>query len=199
MNVKSRLSLGDPGYRQLVSRSDELEKQLHNDYPEAFITHKEMSKKIANTKKKLKETEPEFKPLEVAIHKASRAEQLYVLSTKPELAELPKHRYLSEIEIVRSQLEISNDPKLAELISQTAARQSALEARFPQAFAQVDEKVAKRNQARKALNADPEFKRRNSELTAARKEIERYLEMAAPELVELEATAKTYQEELKSK
>lgn len=81
--------------------------------------------------------ETDFKTMESRVHKASRAEDDYVLSPKPELARLKedgiaKQRYTSELAQVRVQLEAAGDKQLAALIAETARRQTELEARYPE-------------------------------------------------------------------
>ena len=46
------------------------------------------------------------------------------------------------------------DLELADLVAETATRQAALEARFPEAFRSVDAAVEQRNTKRKALNEE---------------------------------------------
>ncbi len=87
-NLKSRLTLTDQTYRDLVATHDELQATLHADYAEAFITHKQLGKLIAKRKQHIKESDPDFKRMEIEVHRAARAEDAYVLSTKPELASL---------------------------------------------------------------------------------------------------------------
>ncbi|MFK8115675.1 MAG: hypothetical protein AB8B91_26000 [Rubripirellula sp.] len=203
MNLKSDLTLEDEDYRNLVAKHDKLQIALREDYPEAFASHKELSKRIARRKKHIKETDPEFKRMETEVHKAGRAEENYVLSTKPELARLkaggiPKQRYASELGQVRAQLEAVRDKQLADLVVETARRQAALETRFPAAFQSVDSAVERRNALRKALNNDPKFQARNREVVDAGKAIKDYEQKAAPELVQLADDAKAYIESLKS-
>lgn len=203
MNLKSRLTLNDQTYRDLVARHDKLEAALHADYAEAFATHKELSKLIAKQKQHIKETEPDFKALETAVHKAGRAEDDYVLSTKPELAKLkedgiPKQRYTSELGQVRAQLEAAGDKQLAALVAETARRQAALVARFPAAFESVETVVEKRNAIRKSLNDDSEFQTRNRAVVDAGKAIKDYEHKVAPNLAQLEAASKAYIDSLKS-
>lgn len=148
-NLKSRLTLTDQTYRDLVAKHDQLQAALHADYAEAFASHKQLSKLIAKRKKHIKETEPDFRALETAVHKARHAEDDYVLSTKPELASLKeegiaKQRFTSELGQVRVQLEAAGDIRLAGLSAETARRQAALEFRFPEAFESVDAAVEKR-------------------------------------------------------
>jgi len=197
INLKSRLTLEDQAYRDLVKHHDDLKAALHNDYPEAFKTHKELSKKIAEKKKNLKANDPAFKEMEVAVNKARRAEDNYVVSTKPSLADLPKHRYPSELGRVRLQLEQKGDKKLAALVAKTAAAQAALEEKFPEAFASVDNAVEKRQANRQSLNDDPEFKKRNQAVVDAQQAIKAYEEKAHPNLTTLAEASKAYLDLLK--
>ncbi len=202
-NLKSRLTLQDPAYRDLVAKSDKLQAALHADYAEAFITHKQLSKLIAKTKQHIKATDPGFKPMEIEVHRASRAEDAYVLSTRPELARLKedgvaKQRYVSELGQVRAQLEAAGDKQLAALVENTARRQAALEARFPEAFESVDAAVEKRNTNRKSLNNDPSFQARNRAVVNAGKAVKDYEQKADPNLARLAADAKAYTDALKA-
>jgi hypothetical protein len=202
-NLKSRLTLHDQAYRDLVAKHDKLQAALHANYAEAFITHKQLGKLIAQKKQHLKATEPEFRTLETAVHRASRAEDAYVLSTRPELARLkddgvPKQRFTSELGQVRAQLEAAGDKQLAALVDETAERQANLEVRFPLVFESVDSAVDKRNAKRKDLNADPDFQARNRAVVDAGKAIKDYEQKAAPDLIQLAADAKRYSDSHKS-
>ena len=201
-NVKSRLTLQDPAYRDLVAKRDQLQSALHADYPEAFATHKQLSKLIAKMKHHIKATDPDFKRLETEVHRASRAEDEYVLSTKPELASLkedgiPKQRFTSELGQARVKLEATGDKKLAALVAETARRQSTLEARFPAAFEKVDQAVEKRQAVRKSLNDDPKFQDRNRAIVDGGHAIKDYENKAAPGLAKLAADAKAFLDSIK--
>ncbi|MBT4692320.1 MAG: hypothetical protein HOB73_03140 [Planctomycetaceae bacterium] len=203
MNLKSRLTLGDQAYRALVAKRDKLQAALHVDYAEAFTTHKQIGKLIAKKKQQLKASESEFKAMEMEVHRASRAEDAYVLSTRPEIARLKedgvaKQRYVSELGQIRAQLEATGDKQLAALVEKTARRQAALEARFPEAFESVDAAVENRNAIRKSLNDDPDFQDRNRAVVDAGKSIKAYEEKAAPNLIQLATEAKAYLDSLKS-
>ena len=164
-NLKSRLTLQDQAYRDLVARYDKLKAALHRDYAAAFASHKQLGKLIANKKRHLKQTDPDFKSMEIKVHRASRAEDVYVLSRKPELANLkkngiPRQRFTSELGQVRARLEAAGDKRLAAMVAETARCQRALEARFPEAFAGIDAAVKRRQVRRKSLNDNPEFQAR---------------------------------------
>ena len=141
--------------------------------------------------------------MEIAVNKASQSEDAYVLSTRPELAKLkedgsPKQRFASELGQVRAQLEATGDKQLAALVAETAKRQAALEARFPEAFESVDTAVEKRQAKRKALNDNPDFQARNRVVVDAGKAIKEYEQQAAPHLTELEAASKDYLDSFKT-
>ncbi len=201
-NLKSRLTLKDQTYRDLVAKHDQLKVALHADYEEAFASHKQLGKSIAKRKQHIKETDPEFKRMETAVHKAGRAEDDYVLSTKPNLAKLkadgiPKQRFTSELGQVRAKHEAAGDKQLAALVVETARLQAALEARFPAAFESVDAAVEERNANRKSLNNDPEFQARNRAVVDALQAIKAYEHKADPGILKLEADSKAYIESLK--
>lgn len=196
-NVKSRLTLNDQTYRDLVTKFAKLQAALHADYADAFVSHKQIGKLIAKRKQQIKATSPEFKSLENAVHKASRAEDAYVLSMKPELARLktngsPKQLFTSELGQVRVTLEAAADKRLAALVAETAACQTTLEERFPDVFESVDIAVESRNEERKALNRDPEFQLRNRAVVDAGKAVKEFEQQAAPSLVSLEAASRSY-------
>ena len=202
MNLKSRLTLNDPAYRDLVAKYEKLQSALHADYPEAFITHKQIGKVIAKKKQHIKATDPNFKVMETLVHKARRAEYDYVLSTKPELARLKqdgvnRNRYPSELGLVRAQLEVAGDKQLVVLVAETARRQTELEARYPEAFQSVDAAVEKRNAIRKSLNDDSTFQARNKVVVESSKAIKQYEYKADPNLAKLEAASKAYLDTLK--
>ena len=203
MNLKSRLTLEDQVYRDLVARHEKLQAALHADYAEAFVTHKQLGNRIAKKKQQIKETDPDFKMMETRVHKASRAEDDYVLSTKPELARLQedgvnRNRFPSELGQVRAQLEAAGDKQLTALIAEKARRQAELEARYPEAFESVDVAIEKRNAVRKSLNNNPEFQARNKAVVDAGKAIKDYELQADPDLAKLAADSKAYVDSLKS-
>lgn len=201
-NLKSRLTLEDQTYRDLVAKHASLQAALHADYAEAFVSHKQLGKLIAKQKKTIKETDPDFKRMEIAVNKAKRAEDNYVVSTKPALARfredgIPKHRFPSELGQVRAELEAVSDKHLAACVAETARCQAELEARFPSAFENVEDAVARRNAKRRSLNNDPKFRARNSAVVNAGKAVKAYEERAAPNLSQLAAEARSFTQSLK--
>lgn len=204
VNLKSRLTMSDQVYRDLVAKHDRLKTALHTDYADAFASHKELKKMIAKQKQELRQNDPEFKRMQAAVNKARKAEDAYVLSTQPGLTRLrengiAKQRFISELGQVRAALTASSDPRLAELVNETTKRQGSLEARFVEAFKSVDAAVEKRNAKRKSLKDDhPEFQARNKAVVDAGKAIKEYEYKAHPALAQLAAEAKAYADALKS-
>jgi hypothetical protein len=193
--VKSYLTLTDPVYRDLVAKHSELQSKLRAKYSRAFITHKQLNQRTAETKRKLKATDPEFKRMETKVHRSARDEDAYLILQYPSLVQLkedgiPKQRYASELGQARAKLEAAGDEKLAALVLQTAAYQRALEKRFPEAFQDIDLLIEKRKEARKSLNHDPAFQAQNKAVVEAGKAVKQYEQNAAPMLVELAAKAK---------
>ena len=111
---------------------------------------------------------------------------------------MAKQRFASELGQVRAAMEAASDQQLAALVAETAKRQSALEARFPEAFRSVDAAVQERNTKRKALNDAPEFQARNRAVVDAGKSVKDYEQKADPSLAQLAADAKAYTDSLKS-
>ena len=202
-DLKSRLTLNDPVYRARVASHENLKSALHAKYPDAFATHKELTKLIAKKKQQLKAADPEFKRLEVAVNKARNAEKAYVLSTQPELIRLQedgtaKQRFVSELGQVRVALEAAGNQQLVALVAETTKRQIALETRFPEAFRRVDVSVEQRNAKRKALSNDPEYQSRNRAVVDAARAVKDYEQKADPRLAKLAVDAKAYADSFKS-
>lgn len=203
MNLKSRLTLENQAYRALVEKHDNLQTALHAKYAEAFITHKQISKLIAKKKQHLRASDPDFKAMETEVHRASRAEDAYVLSTSPDLVRfkadgIPKQRFTSELGQVRARLESAGDKQLSILVAETTERQIRLETRYPHVFKSVDAAVEKHNAIRKSLNNDPVFQNRNRMVVDAGKAIKTYEEQAYPKLTQLATAAKAYLDSRKS-
>jgi hypothetical protein len=181
----------------LVARHSELQDELRANYKEAFLTHKQLSKQTAETKRYLKSTDPGFKRMETDVHRSSRNEDAYVLSTYPALARLkedgiPKQRFVSELGQARAELEAAGDEQLAALVVRTADLQNALHDSYPGAFQDINELVAKREVVRKSLNSDPVFQEQNRVVVDAGKAVKQYELKAAPRLLKLAEAAKAY-------
>ncbi|MDA7992736.1 MAG: hypothetical protein MPJ25_06810, partial [Pirellulales bacterium] len=175
----SDLTRFDKTYQELVALHESLRSSLHTTYPDAFQTHKQLSKQIAALKKKTRETDKVFKEMETAINKARKAEDEYVVSLYPDLQALqsdgiPQHRFLSEQAQLRHELEKNNDSQLQALMTETNRLQKAIEEAYPQVFESVDVAVEKRNTARQALNDNPGFQVLNKKVVEAGRSVKEY-------------------------
>lgn len=183
INVKSDLTRFDNKYQELVALHESLQSSLHTTYPNAFRTHKQLSKQIAAVKKKTRATDRTFKEMEIAVNKARKAEDEYVVSVYPELQALrfdgiPRHRFLSEQAQCRHKLEKNHDSQLKALISKTKRLQQVIEDSYPEAFKSVDQAVEERKAVRQSLNDDPAFQALNKKVVESGKSVKEYEQMA---------------------
>ena len=119
---------------------------------------------IAYVKKKTRETDKTFKEMEIAVNRARKSEDEYVVSLYPDLQALrsdgiPQHRFLSEQAQCRKQLENNSDAQLEALVAETKRLQKAIEHSYPEAFKSIDEAIEKRKAVRQSLNDDPLIQR----------------------------------------
>jgi hypothetical protein len=187
INVKSDLTRFDKTYQDLVALHESLQSSLHTTYPDAFQTHKQLSKQIAALKKKTRGTDTTFKEMENAINKARKAEDEYVVSLYPDLQVLrsdgiPQHRFLSEQAQLRHELEKNNDSQLQALVAETKRLQKAIELSYPEAFKSIDEAIEKRTAVRQSLNDDPAFQSLNKQVVEAGKAVKEYEQKALAHL-----------------
>ncbi len=188
INVKSDLTRFDKTYQKLVALHESLQSSLHTTYPGAFQTHKQLSKQIAYVKKKTRETDRTFKEMEIAVNKARKAEDEYVVSLYPDLQalrsdDIPQHRFLSEQEQFRKQLENNGDSQLGVLVAETKRLQKAIELSYPEAFKSIDEAIEKRKVIRQSLNDDPSFQSLNKQVVEAGKAVKEYEQKALAHLL----------------
>jgi hypothetical protein len=88
--------------------------------------------------------------------------------------------------------------QLAALVAETSRLQAVLEARFLEAFENVDTAVDKRQAKRKSLDDDLAFQARNRIVVDAGNAIKDYEHRAALNLAQLETESKAYVDSLKS-
>ena len=187
INVKSDLTRFDKTYQELVALHESLTSSLHTTYPSAFQTHKQLSKQIAYVKKKTRETDKAFKEMEIAVNKARKAEDEYVVSLYPDLQALrsdgiPQHRFLSEQAQFRKRLENNSDSQLGAFVAETKRLQKAIEHSYPEAFKSIDEAIEKRKAVRQSLNDDPTFQALNKQVVEAGKAVKEYEQRALAHL-----------------
>ena len=187
LNLKDRLSRNDAKYQDLVTHHEKLKATLKTDYPKAFLTHKELSKGIAKSRKEIREREPRFKEMESAINKARKKEKEYIHSRHAELDDLPKHLYYAAFEKRRKAM--APDSRLVALEKITATLETDLHRAFPEAFRSVDALAEKRQSYAASLKKDGDFTMRKKAIAAANDAITDYLFAKEPGLKQL-ATAR---------
>ena len=183
LNLKDRLSRNDAKYQNLVTQHEKLKATLKTDYPKAFLTHKELSKGIAKSRKEIREREPRFKDMESAINKARKKEKEYIHSRHAELDDLPKHLYYAAFEKRRKAM--APDSRLVALEKITATLETDLHRAFPEAFRSVDALAKKRQSYAASLKKDGDFTMRKKAIASANNAITDYLLSKDPALKRL--------------
>ena len=89
-----------------------------------------------------------LKEMEIAVNRARKAEDEYIVSICHEFKALradsiPRHRFLSEQAELRHELEKNQDSQLKVLPAETKRLQEAIADSYPEAFKSVDKAVEK--------------------------------------------------------
>ena len=183
LNLKDKLSRNDPQYRNLVTHHANLQADLKSAYPEAFLTHKELSKRIAKERIKFREKNLRYKEMERAVNKARQKEKEYIHSKNAELEQLPKHLYYAAYEQHRRTM--TRDANLKRLEKHTASLEAALHSTFPKAFQNVEELVVQRKAYALSLKDNENFSMRRKAIAQANDAIKDYLFQKEPVLKQL--------------
>ena len=154
-NAREWYYQNDEAYRELVQKVDALDEKLKELFPEAFQSHKERKKAIQKQRKLLLETDPVFKELLFATHRANRAIDDWLVTQQPELADLPSNRKKAEIGRMRNQF--NEHPQLMDLASAVRAAQLKLEEQYPALFITDEEITEAKKEAHARLREMPEF------------------------------------------
>jgi len=183
LNLKDKLNRNDGKYRELVTRHAKLQAELKADYPEAFRTHKELSKGIAKERLQFRTKNFRFKEMESAVNKARKKEKEYLHSRHAELKQLPKHLYYAAFEQHRRAM--AGDSRLKELEETIASLEASLQKAFPEAFRNVEELVAQRKAYAASLKNNEDFSMRRKAIALANDAINDYLLSREPALKQL--------------
>tara|TARA_Y100001954_G_C15647448_1_gene520893 strand:- start:141 stop:692 length:552 start_codon:yes stop_codon:yes gene_type:complete len=147
----------DPVYRKLVERVERLDADKVERFPEAFSSHKTFQKKIQSLRKKLHQEDPVYKETLFATFRANRALDQFLLEKDPSIARQPDTRKKAALE--RARQKHLADPAYGKLAKVAEDAQGKLEREYPQLFVSNEEIGKKRNEARRELKDDPEFKK----------------------------------------
>lgn len=172
-NAHEWLYQRDDEYRRLVQSVDELDRQLKIRFPQAFQTHKEVRKRISEKRKKLLKSDPRFKELLFATHRAERAIAQWLLSQRPDVADLPDSRRKRELDRLRE--EYSEAKGYRKLIAAKQAAEAKLKQAYPELYVTDEEIKQDRDRARSAIRSLPEFQRLTRKRADAYRQQQAYL------------------------
>lgn len=160
-------------YRELCAKVDRIDEENKTLYPEVFRSHKEFQKEITKLRRKLHAEDARYRELLFATHRAARALDDFLIAQQPDTADLPDSRRKRELERIRQRFR--NDTRYRKLVAQQEAAQRTLEEAYPQLFTTNEAISALRNEARRKLKDDPDFKGRLKLRTAAWQAQQKYL------------------------
>ena len=156
-NLHARFHLDDPAYRKLVGEIDRLDAEKIERFPEAFSSHKAFQKKIQKLRKKLHQEDSVYKETLFATFRANRALDQFLVEKEPSIEKQPDTRKKATLEMARKKHQ--GDPAYRKLVAFAEETQKKLESDYPKLFVSNEDITEKRNQARKALKENPEFKK----------------------------------------
>ena len=183
-NTHAQLHLHDAKYRKLMTAVDTLDAEKKKRFPAVFSTNKTFRKKIAEQRKKLHAEDPVYKETLFATHRANRAMEAYLKEQNPAIESGPEASRKAVLE--RTRLKHRNDPAYQKLAAAAAAAQRKLEAGYPQLFVSDDAIKAKRDAAREAIKALPDYKELTAKRAAAYREQQDYLHGSDSQLAALQ-------------
>jgi arylsulfatase A len=173
VNARDRLYQSDAQYRQLFQHVEELDARQKQEYPDAFRSHKEFTKKIQEIRKDLHENDPQYKELLFTTHRAKRALDNFLIEQEPFLEELPKSRKPKELERIRQQY--LDQPGYQELVQKQSVAQRILEKTYPQIFVSDEEIKQIRQERRDEVEQEEKFRKLKEERAAAYRAEQNYL------------------------
>ena len=183
-NVHARLHLDDAKYRGLVAAVAALDADKKKRFPAVFSSNKTFRKKIAEQRKKLHAEDPVYKETLFATHRANRAMEAYLKEQNPAIEAGPETSRKATLE--RTRLKHRNDPAYQKLAVAAATAQRKLEADYPQLFVSDKAIQAKREAARQAIKAQPEYKALTAKRAEAYRAQQDYLHQSDPQLAALQ-------------
>tara|TARA_R110002096_G_scaffold29509_5_gene88962 strand:+ start:29279 stop:31948 length:2670 start_codon:yes stop_codon:yes gene_type:complete len=182
-NAHERLYQNDETYRSLDLRVEELDRRNKELFPEINWSHKEFRKQIADQRKTLHETDPVYKEMLFATHRANRALDAYLIAQKPEVDDWPDNTKKAELERLRQRFQ--DDPGYQKLIDEAQSAQAKLETAYPQLFVS-DEAIRKlKKAAQDSAKEDPAYVEAKNERAAAYRAQQDYLLKTDETLAEL--------------
>lgn len=163
----------DARYRALVDRVEELDERNRSRFPEVLGQTKDIKKAIQDERRRLNESDPEYKKALHATHRANRAIEAFLVSQRPEIDEWPRSRREAEVERLRRRYEAAEDYRSLVAVARDA--QAQLEAAYPQLFVSDEAIKAKKKAAREQAKKDPDFNKALKERADAYRAQQNYL------------------------
>jgi len=189
MNAHEWYFQNDIDYRRLVLRVEELDEVRRQRFPDAFRTLKEYRSLIQEERRRLLETDPIYKQLLSATHKANRAVDQWIMTRQPDIERLRGDRRKAIIAELRDRF--SDAPELLALTERAKLARIDLESAFPQLFISDAEIAAARKKAVNAVRDESEFQRLSKERAQAYRAQRDYLLLHDEELKQLNAQMNT--------
>ena len=183
-NVHARLHLDDAKYRDLVAVVEVLDADKKKRFPAVFSSNKTFRKKIAEQRKKLHAEDPVYKETLFATHRANRAMEAYLKEQNPAIEAGSETSRKATLE--RTRLKHRNDPAYQKLAATAAAAQRKLETDYPQLFVSDAAIKAKRDAARQAIKAQPEYKALTAKRAEAYRAQQDYLHQSDSQITALQ-------------
>ena len=156
-NLHALFHMDDANYRKLVSEIERLDAEKVERFPEAFSSHKAFQKKIQKLRRKLHQEDPVYKETLFATFRANRALDQYLLEKEPSIGKQPDTRKKAALEKARNKY--LDDPGYDKLVTIAEDAQKKLENDYPKLFLSNEDITEKRNQARKELKENRDYKK----------------------------------------
>ena len=164
-NLHARFFMEDEKYRNLIERVENLDREKLQRFPDAFLSNKQLQKKIQSLRKELHQNDPEYKKILFSTFQANRALDQFLVEKNPKINDLPNAQKKAVLEETR--LRYKNAPEFRKLLEVLEEAQNRLVKKYPQLFVNKRVMTQKREQARKALQDDPLFKELMTERSKA--------------------------------
>jgi len=175
-------------YRSLVNKVELIDKIRKDRFPAAFSSHKELKKKVLKLRKELNKTDPRYKELLHATHRASRALDAYLIQQRPDVVDYPNSRRKAEMERLRRKH--SDLPGYKKLLLVLERSQKKLEEVYPQAFISDEDIKKSRKSEHMRIKEDPNYKNLQKDRADAYRAREDYLFSNDNRLAELKELLK---------
>ena len=155
-NITDRLHRADPAFRELVSGVTAARAHERERFPEVFLTIKQVRKQIELYRRKLLESDPQYKQLRDMVNQRKQAVIAFLETRNTSLKKLPSTHYKAAVERVRQRH--LTDTDYMQHMEQVAQAEQQIKDTDPRLFITDQEIRSAQRAARKSLSDTPEFK-----------------------------------------